>query len=347
MSEQIDLNRLGWQSCFQQQLSLEEYEQAIIARVVAHHRSEYLLRSVQGTHRLAVTVSLPNMTLGDWLLLDGDGHFVRLLERKSLFTRKAAGTQVKEQLLAANVDTLFIVCALNQDFNLNRIERYLALAHEANVEPVVVLTKQDLSTDAEEKRQQVQKLDPLLTVESVNALDKAGCEALKIWCRAGQTLSLLGSSGVGKSTLVNTLLGSENQKTAAIREDDGKGRHTTTARSMHFMPSGAVLIDTPGMRELQLAECEEGVKQTFADIDALAQTCRFGDCSHSGEPGCAVLKALESGELSARRLANYRKLLNEQARNRETLAERRDKDKKFGKMVKTVGASSRLHKKGY
>jgi len=347
MNSTISLNQLGWQPFFQQQLALEEFEQTSIARVVAHHRSEYVVQTGQGRFKLPVTQSLPPMTLGDWLLLEDDMRFSRLLERKSLFKRKAAGSKVSEQYIAANVDTVFIVCSLNLDFNLSRIERYLALAHEANVEPVVVLTKQDLCSDVEDKRRAVQGLDPLLLIESVNALDSASCTALLSWCRPGRTLSLLGSSGVGKSTLINTLLGGEVQHTGAIRDDDSKGRHTTTARSMHFMPSGAVLIDTPGMRELQLTDCEQGVSQTFPDIDALARLCRFSDCRHSGEPGCAVQRAVDAGELDARRLTNYFKLLKEQARNSASLMEQRAKEKQFGKMVRAVQSGLRQRKKGY
>lgn len=340
------LYTLGWTPFFQQQLALEEYQDVVPARVVAHHRSEYQLQSEGLPFPLPMISSLPSLTIGDWVLLDESRRFVRLLERKSLFKRKAPGTKLAEQLIAANIDTAFIVCSLNQDFNLSRIERYLALAHEAGVEPVVVLTKADLSQDIEGQRQAVQSLDPLLMIEVVNALDAASCQGLLSWCRAGQTLTLLGSSGVGKSTLVNTLLGQTSQRTGSIREDDSKGRHTTTARSMHFMPSGAVLVDSPGMRELQLAECEEGVRRTFDDIEQLAQRCKFGDCQHQGEPGCEVQQALESGELDPRRLHSYRKLMAEQARNSASLQELRAKDKAFGKMVKTVGASSRQFKRG-
>ncbi|GAA5217145.1 ribosome small subunit-dependent GTPase A [Corallincola platygyrae] len=347
MNSTISLTLLGWQPFFQQQLSLVEYETAQIARVIAHHRSAYVLQMEQAQFSLPITSSLPSMVLGDWLLVDDDQRFMRQLDRKSLFKRKAPGTKLGEQLIAANVDTLFIVCSLNHDFNLSRIERYLALAYEADVEPVVVLTKQDLCDDADCKRQQIQALDPLLMVVSVNALDGDCCEPLLSWCQPGRTVSLLGSSGVGKSTLTNTLMGNTVQVTAGIREDDSKGRHTTTARSMHLMPTGAVLIDTPGMRELQLTDCEEGVNQAFADIDELAQQCRFADCQHNGEPGCAVQKAVDVGELDPRRLDNYFKLMREQARNSASLADRRAKDKQFGKMVKSVMSESTRFKKGY
>lgn len=347
MNSNIYLSQLGWQPLFQQQLTLDDYEQTTVARVMAHHRSGYTLQTEQGQNHLEIHHSLPAMTVGDWLLLDHDRRFVRLLERSSLFSRKAAGSKVAEQYIAANVDTLFIVCSLNQDFNLSRIERYLALAREANVEPVIVLTKQDLCDDSDDKRAAVQALDPMMMVETVNALDASSYGALGGWCKTGKTVAFMGSSGVGKSTLINTLMGESVQQTGTIREDDSKGRHTTTSRSLHFMPSGAVLIDTPGMRELQLADCESGVNETFADIEELGRQCRFSDCQHHGEPGCAVQQALDNGELDYRRVNNYFKLLAEQARNSATLSEQRAKSKQLGKLYRSVQSQSRWHKKGY
>lgn len=336
MNLALTLPQLGWQAFFIQQLSLAEFEQALIARVTAHHRSGYQLMTEQGPCHLTTSPALPAMTIGDWLLLDQAGGFIRLLTRKSLFKRKAAGSQLAEQLIAANVDTLLIVCSLNHDFNLSRIERYLALAHEAGAEPLLVLTKADLCADVDAYIQQVTKLDPMLLVEVVNALDSSCSSKLQHWCRLGNTLAVVGSSGVGKSTLVNTLTGNTAQKTAAIRSDDSKGRHTTTARSMHFTAAGAVLIDTPGMRELQLTDCDAGIRRTFADIDAVASECRFNNCQHQAEPGCAVQQAIARGELDARRLANYQKLNAEQARNAASLHQRREKERQFSKLVKSV-----------
>ena len=265
--------------------------------------------------------------MGDWLLLNHEYCFERLLERSTSFSRKAAGNKVERQQIAANVDTVFIVCALNHNFNLNRIERYLALTNEAGAEAVVVLTKADLSDQPQRYLQQVQQLDPMLMVETINALDCSTREQLSPWLKAGKTIALLGSSGVGKSTLVNTLCEEHSQFTQAAREDDDRGRHTTTARSLHLMASGAMLLDTPGMRELQLVDCEQGVGQTFADIEALAQQCRFSDCHHETEPGCAVQAAISRGDLEQRRWLNYSKLLREQAMNSETLAQKRAREK--------------------
>ena len=331
----LDLSQLGWNPFFQQQISLEEWELPA-ARVMTQHRNRLELIGVAGETELELHPGMPAITVGDWLLLSPAGRFERLLERNSLFRRKAAGTRVDEQLIGANVDTLFIVTSLNEDLNPSRIERYLSLAHEAGAEPVIVLSKADLCDDPDSARADIQALDPLLMVVTINCLDLGDAGKLTPWCEPGQTVALLGSSGVGKSTLVNTLLGGEVQSTAEIREDDSKGRHTTTGRSLHLMPQGALLLDTPGMRELQLADCDEGINATFADITALAEQCRFGDCQHDSEPGCAVKIAIESGELETRRLSNYRKLMREQAFNSASLAEKRARDKNFGKMIKSV-----------
>ena len=337
----ITLAQLGWKGVFQQQLTLEESEEGQVARVVVQQRSQLTLLTDTGEAVLPVLPSMPALTVGDWLLLDADGHYLRCLERSSLFSRKAAGTKVNTQLIAANVDTVFIVCSLNQDFNLNRIERYLALAHEADVTPVIVLSKVDCCDAPEGFIQQVQALDPLLMVIAVNSLDEESVRQLEPWCQVGNTITLLGSSGVGKSTLINTLLGRHAQKTHSIRVDDDKGRHTTTGRSLHILPSGGLLLDTPGMRELQLADCEHGIEDTFAEISQLAARCRFSDCRHESEPGCAVHAAIEAGELDKRRLENYRKLMREQAMNSATLAEKRARDRDLGRYYRSVLSESK------
>ncbi|YCO00964.1 ribosome small subunit-dependent GTPase A [Vibrio sp. VNB-15] len=341
------LKLLGWKPFFQQQLTLDDYEDTLFARVIAHHRSGYVVVSEQGETHLPIHTSLPSMTVGDWVILDHRQQFSRLLERRSLFSRKAAGSKLAEQLIAANVDTVFIVCSVNHDFNLSRIERYLTLVNEADVEPAIVLTKADLCEDVDELKTQVQKLDPLLMVESVNGLDESSVSKLMSWCGEGQTVAFIGSSGVGKSTLVNTLLGQQEQETGGIREDDSKGRHTTTSRSIHLLPSGGILMDTPGMREIQLADCEAGVSETFSDVETLAEQCRFGDCQHQTEPGCVVQAAIENGTLERRRFNNYQKLLREQAHNGSTLAKKRAQNKQFGKMVRNVVGEKRKRQQGY
>ncbi len=332
----ISLQELGWKHYFQQQLTNDELDNAVIARVIGHHRSGYDLCTSQHEIHMAHHHQYPPITVGDWLLVDSDYRLLRLLERTSLFQRKAPGSARQQQLIAANVDTVFIVSSLNHDFNLSRIERYLTLVRDSQSQPVIVLTKQDLADDVYALCHQVQKLDASLMVETVNALDAQSVQGLLAWCQTGQTVALLGSSGVGKSTLINTLLASDTQQTGGIREDDSKGRHTTTARSIHKMPMGALLIDTPGMRELQLAGSEQSLAHAFGDIEALSEQCRFSDCQHQTEPGCAVQQAIQRGSLDVRRLENYAKLQREQAFNTSTLAERRQKGREFNKHVRSV-----------
>ena len=342
----LSLHELGWKPFFQQQLTLDEWDDAIPARVVELHRSIIVVQTEDKRLSLPVLPDMAGITVGDWLLMNHDDHFCRQLERQSLFARKAAGSKVNSQSIAANVDTVFIVSSMNNDFNLNRIERFLALAHEAGADPVVVLTKADLCSDPQDYIRQVQSMDSMLMVEAVNALDTNSVNALISWCTTGKTVAFLGSSGVGKSSLVNTLLNTTSQATGTIREDDSKGRHTTTSRSLHPMPSGSLLLDTPGMRELQLADCEQGVEETFADISRLARDCQFSDCQHNGEPGCAIAAALNQGQLDTRRLNNFRKLMREQALNAATLAQKRARDKSLSRLYRSVQSESRLRKKG-
>jgi len=331
----LELTQLGWRPFFQQQIDLEHWGFPV-CRVVAQHRNRLELLSEAGVTEHALRPGMPAITVGDWLLLTPEGQFLRLLERQSLFRRKAPGRKAAEQLIAANVDTLFIVTSLNEDFNLNRIERYLSLANEARVEPVVVLSKLDLCQDPGRFQCEVQNLNPLLVVETINCLDASEIQKLLPWCGTGRTVALMGSSGVGTSTLLNTLLGDTVQATGSIREKDSKGRHVTTGRSLHQLKGGGLLLDTPGLRELQLTDCDEGVSSTFAEITFLAQQCRFTNCNHGNEPGCAIQDAISRGELDSRRLSSYQKLMREQEFNSATLAEKRAKEKRFGKMIKSV-----------
>ncbi|SMF11600.1 ribosome biogenesis GTPase [Alteromonadaceae bacterium Bs31] len=340
MIESHNLNRMGWQPFFQQQLSLEEWENCRPFRVVEQYRSELRLESGSQHISLPILASMPAVVVGDWLLLDEQQRYVRLLERKTTFARKAAGSKVERQLISSNVDTAFILCSMNEDFNLNRIERFLAVVNEAGAEPVVLLSKCDLAEDPESYVNKVRGLDSYLAVEALNCTSEQSLKVIEHWIKPANTIAVLGSSGVGKSSLINTLAGEQQQSTSAIREDDSKGRHTTTKRSLIKLNNGALIIDTPGMREIQLADCKEGIVSTFADIEKFAEACRFQDCQHHNEPGCAVLAAVEQGELQSRRLDNYLKLLREESLNSASLAQRRASDKALGKFYKRTMVDS-------
>jgi ribosome biogenesis GTPase len=259
-------------------------------------------------------------TVGDWLLLDPQSRSIRrILARTSLFKRPAPADQRRLQLIAANVDTLFVVSSCDQDFNVARLERYLVLASEAGVRPVLVLTKTDLAADPHDFVEAARTLRKGLEVEPVNARDPSSVARLAAYCAVGETVGLIGSSGVGKSTLVNTLKGSDTIATQAPRESDGKGLHTTVVRQMHHIGygpgGGGWLIDTPGMRELQMSEVTSGVAEVFDDVAALTLECRFTNCTHGDEPGCAIRAAVALGTLEPQRLARWQKLADEDAGN--------------------------------
>lgn len=348
------LHELGWNHFFQSQLTLEALETSLPFRVTGVQRNliECLGLDAQGQAQSVQLSTYPwrneppenHPTVGDWLLLDKDLAPLHLLERKTLIKRRSAGNEAVLQLIAANIDTLFMVTSCNEEFNLNRIERYLALAADAGIDAVVVLTKKDLCADTSVYVDVLRKNHPNLPTEVINATDVQDVAALAMWCASGQTIALLGSSGVGKSTLINSLKGDAEQTTAPIREKDSKGRHTTTSRSLHRLQGGGILLDTPGMRELQLVDCEEGILATFADIEQLAKQCRFQDCQHLAEPSCAVMQAVTDGKLEQRRLDNYHKLMTEQVRNSESLAERRQHDRELGRFYKHAKASAQRFK---
>jgi ribosome biogenesis GTPase / thiamine phosphate phosphatase len=337
------LAEMGFSAFFKQQLSMEELEAGSVGRVLSVQRSGLTLGTAAGECHVSLGGHWWTMpaerrpTVGDWVLLDVNrDRIVRVLERKSLFKRMAAGEKVDLQLIAANVDTVFVVSSCNAEFNASRLERYLALAMDAGVDAVLVLTKADLAGDAEQFRSAANAVRRELCIELVDARDAETLAGVYAWCRPGHTIALLGSSGVGKSTLVNTLAGDGLQSTQEIRAADARGRHTTTSRSLHALLCGAWLLDSPGMRELSLAGTETGLSTLFDDIDELAGRCRFTDCGHDGEPGCAIQQALAHGMLDQRRLANYRKLQREDARSRESLAERRRRARVFARHVRRV-----------
>lgn len=301
-----------------------------LARVVEQHRSGYRVDVGDAVFAVAAPAAMVRAgvdprarpAVGDWVVL-APGHpprLERLLPRRSLLVRAAAGERHAAQLIAANVDVAFVVCGLDDDFNPRRIERYLLLVEGSGALPVVVLTKADKAPAADARRREVERLAPGAVVMAVNAKDPATAEALAPYLRPGSTAVLVGSSGAGKSTLTNTLLGIEKQKTGEVRAADSRGRHTTVHRALIPLPAGGCLIDTPGMRELKLTGAEDLDAGQFADIAELAAGCRFRDCAHAGEPGCAVQAALAEGRLERGRWDNWVKLQGELAVARDGLA---------------------------
>ena len=325
---------LGFTAHFMMQLDLDELEALRPVRLAGVDRSQLRGLSEGGALELHLTGDqrASNFAVGDWVLADDQNRVVRRLDPFSELSRRAAGTDRSEQIIAANLDTLFIVTSANADFNVARLERYLALAAEAHVTPVIVVTKADLTDDVDAYRQKAEALMPGV---SVVALDATGTDVpgtLAMWCGPGQTVALVGSSGVGKTTLMNRLTGLE-AATQDVRDDDAKGRHTTTARALYAIKGGGWVIDTPGMRALRLHDSGEGVAAVFADIEVLAGQCRFNDCAHETEPGCAVRGAIEAGDLDAARLYRWRKLLREDNRNTQSIAGARAEMKAFQKHV--------------
>ncbi|NIZ60933.1 ribosome small subunit-dependent GTPase A [Sedimentitalea sp. CY04] len=334
---------LGWSNFFQSQqdvdVDLTPY------RISAVHRDKLTGLSPNGEIQLLPDRLTGEFAVGDWVLANAADQVCERLERQTELSRRAAGTDAREQLIAANVDVLFITTSCNADFNLARLERYLALAHQSGCYPVVVLTKADVCEDASVYRKQAESLAASLTVLTLDAKNPDDVTQLLAWVKPSQTAALVGSSGVGKTTLTNGLTGSKDA-VRDIREDDSKGRHTTTARYLRRMVNGGWLIDTPGMRALRIKDADEGVEEVFSDLMEIAQSCRFNDCSHNGEPGCAVTAAVKSGTLELARVERWQKLQRDEERNTETLVQSRRRDKGLGKMIKSM---KRDHKgrKGY
>jgi ribosome biogenesis GTPase len=315
---------------------IDAHPDARPVRVIEQHRTGYVVAEAAG-HALAVESppewmrrrfpSQDRAAVGDWVLIRDATprpQIVALLPRRSTIKRAAAGEHYQQQMIAANIDTVFVVCGLDADFNPRRIERYLLLVRGGGVEPVVVLTKADKDgSDADASLAALAELAAQgIVAVAVNAKDRDSVAALDPWLGPGRTVVLVGSSGAGKSTLTNTLLGTEKMKTGEVRESDARGRHTTTYRTLIPLPSGACLIDTPGMRELKPTGEEDLADGGFADIEALAGECKFRDCRHAKEPGCAIRAAIDAGTLDRARFANYLKLRDEVAGAANVLATR-------------------------
>lgn len=344
----MTLEELGYNDALERFRTEQGLEGYAIGRVAAEHRERYVVRStvgdleaeVIGKLRAEARDRLDFPAVGDWvaLRLHEPGHATihRVFPRSSAITRKAIGEYGGTQIIATNIDHAFLVQAMDRDLNINRLERYLTICHASGVRPIIVLTKTDLfgAERVDEAKEQVRARIAHVPIIALSNLTADGCEAVRQIMEKGKTYCLLGSSGVGKSSLLNNLLGTEALRTGAISASTGKGRHITSHRELFVLGTGGIIIDNPGMREVGVTDVEAGLELTFDRIAALAQDCRFSDCTHTQEAGCAVLAALQRGDVDEASYANYQNMKNEAAYFRSTLAERRKKDKAFGKMVK-------------
>lgn len=340
-----DLTRdaLGWSSFYLSQLDADTLNDLTPARIATVHRDRVVGFSEIGTLELTLDpgITTGRIAVGDWVLCDPDQHrLVRVLDRKTELSRGTEYHTGEKQLIAANIDTLFITSSCNNDFNAARLERYLSMAHDALITPVIVLTKSDQSDDPDAYAAQARALGRDLQVVVLNAKSDDVIAMLAPWCGQGQTVALAGSSGVGKTTIANALTGG-NAATRDIREDDARGRHTTTGRSLHPLPTGGWLIDTPGMRGLGVAEVAFGIDTTFSEISELAQHCKFRDCEHESEPGCAVQAAIATGGIDPERLRRFKKLKRENQHATQSIAQARDRSKKLGKTIKSTQSKKR------
>lgn len=319
----MHLAELGWTPFFKQHFQPFAEQHLIPVRITRQDKQSYQVRGEGDLHTALLPGALHQSlegaerpVVGDWVAIaplanEQKGIIRAVLPRTSSFSRKHAGTTTREQVIAANMDTVFLVNGLDGDFNLRRIERYVTQAWNSGAMPVVLLNKADLCEDVDAHVWEVEKVAMGVDVHALSARQNEGLDVLHRYVTSGKTVAFLGSSGVGKSTLVNYLLGEQRMKTSEVREDDSRGRHTTTHRELVFLPDGGMVIDTPGLRELQLWGDVESLQDTFTDIEDLATQCRFRDCAHETEPGCAVQAALETGELDPGRYSSYQKLRKE------------------------------------
>lgn len=319
----LELEDLGWSPFFATHWQELAQPGLVPARVVEEYRGFYRLRSQQGEllaevtgkvhHEATSRESFP--AVGDWVAAEprpgeARARISSVLPRKTKLARKVAGREFGEQIIATNLDTVFVVTSLNSDFNVKRIERYLALVWKSEAQPVILLNKADLCPDASPYQRELEGIANQVPVHIMTALDLAKLDVVRSYVTRGKTAAFVGSSGVGKSTIINGLAG-QSLPTKEVRESDDRGQHTTTSRQMIFVPNGGIVVDTPGMRELQLWDSETGVERTFEDLATLALQCKFRNCGHQGEPGCAVEAAIQNGSLNRERLESYRKLQSE------------------------------------
>jgi ribosome biogenesis GTPase len=313
------LRSLGFSSYFEKQFNKLQDGSITPARIAIEHKNRYIIYTADGESPAELSGKLRHDALilpavGDWVAVRGDqDHAIihHVLQRRTKFSRIAPGTSSEEQIVAANIDTVFIVVGLDQNFNLRRTERFLVVAQESGADAVIVLNKSDLSEELDTVLEQVSQIAGNAAVIAVSAVSGHNIERLRAYASDGQTVALLGSSGVGKSSLINAIIGEERQAVSHVSDSNAKGRHTTTHRELIQLPSGGLIMDTPGMRELQVVSSEESLAESFADIEVLASQCHFGDCSHASEPGCMIQSELAAGALDPFRWRSYQKLQRE------------------------------------
>lgn len=348
----MNLELLGWNSALAGSFEPYAKDGYSVGRITSEYRGEYTLYSelgdlsakISGKLRHQITDDGNFPSIGDWVVIktrqnEQTATIHSILPRKSKFSRKTVGGRTSEQIVAANIDTAFLVSGLDNDFNLRRIERYLILTWESGANPVIILNKADACSEIEQCVADVEAIAPGVPLIVVSAVLNQGINELKNYIQPGLTVALLGSSGVGKSTIANLLMGEEIQPVQAVRRGDNRGKHTTTHRELFVLPDGGLMIDTPGMREIQIWATESSFEQTFTDIEMLAQKCRFRDCQHGHEPDCAVQNAILQGVLDERRFLNYQKLQKEldylsQKQSQLKQLENKSKWKKIAKKIR-------------
>lgn len=356
----MDLIELGWNHSYSNDTKENKIKELIPGRVTNQNGKHYRIITQGGEYNAILSNSYLNLikdkseipVVGDWVGLRKNPevniyHIRFVFPRKNRLSRKVAGTKSEEQIIASNIDIVFIVTSVDSDFNARRLERYLAMVYDINAQPVILLNKIDKSKDFEEYRKKTEKICRNVPILTISAKESYNIREVSKYIETGKTIVLVGSSGVGKSTLINQLLGYTRQTVGETRKTDDKGRHITSSREMIILPEGGMIIDNPGIRELQLWSSGEGITKLFQDIEKLSKLCKFKDCHHEQEPNCAVKKAVKEGKITIERFKSYKKLLqeNEYLHLRRNTYEKRKKDKQLGKMYRQVHDMRKLRGK--